>query len=394
MTKTLWLILGSKWISNFGTQLHMLALPLIIYQQTQSVKLLSLSFIAETMPWLLIGPFAPHFLQPRMKARSVLILCDILRSALVIGVIFFIKSNWAVLALMFVIGTLNSIYGSFRTGIVKSNASDINMGKVLGLSLGVDDLLSIVAPPLGAALISAGVSAQTLLGMDAFSYLLSGIMIACIQTTDENSASQSSRVQIWKGFKAIWSNRRLRWLTSIEALRSLIEGITIPLLMLYVVQFLSGGERTFVWSRAISSGCAVVASLLYMRFSASVAKHRFVQGGTVLILLSLLLIIGSHRIEIFFLASAVLGIGMAIRQLVAENLLIDETHVEMLPQVASAYNSAIASFYLFGYGLSLLQTYGWPATVFFEMAVILLILGHFVFRFLLVAETTELEITQ
>lgn len=67
---------------------------------------------------------------------------------------------------------------------------------------------------------------------------------------------------------------------------------------------------------------------------------------------------------------------MAIRQLVSENLLIQVTPARDLPEVASAFNAAISSFYVIGYAISILPEQGIPVTYFFALSAVLLIAGH------------------
>jgi predicted MFS family arabinose efflux permease len=382
MNKNIWLLLSSKWISNFGTHLHALVFPLIVYNQTQSVALLSLAFIAETLPWLLIGPIAPYFLKQRMTAKSILVMCDFLRFLIILGIIHFIADSWIILCLIFILGILNSIYSSFCTSIVKTNTTDLTLGTTLGISLGVDDMISLIAPALGAVLISAGVSPPLLLLVDSLTYLLSVFLLLGIKSEDNSDyaiedTSPNFLNQITEGFKIIWNNLELRWLVTIEGIRCLVEGISIPLLMLYVAQVLSSSDSTFTWSRAISAACAILASFIFIKLNNQISKQKLVKIGTLFLIVSMLLISVVHEIYIFFAASALLGIGMALRQLVSENLLIQVTQADKLAEVASAYNAAISSFYLIGYGLSVIQQKGIPIPWFFTIGAFLLIMGSF-----------------
>ena len=49
-------LLICRWITTFGLVLQNVALPIVIYKETQSTSLLSLIFIFETLPWLIIAP--------------------------------------------------------------------------------------------------------------------------------------------------------------------------------------------------------------------------------------------------------------------------------------------------------------------------------------------------
>jgi len=93
---------------------------------------------------------------------------------------------------------------------------------------------------------------------DSVSYLLSGFLILKIQSHEDKHLSESESNlnfyhQATEGFHTIWNNIELKWLVILEGIRSLVEGISIPLLILYVTQILLKSETTFAWSRAISS---------------------------------------------------------------------------------------------------------------------------------------------
>lgn len=382
MNKNIRLLLFAKWISNFGTQLHSLAFPIIVYNQTHSSTILSLAFIAETLPWLFIGPIIPHILSKKMPDKSILVLCDLMRFLIVIGILNFIKIPYIVLCLIFFLGCFNSIYGSFRTSIIKSNTDDLTLTKTIGISLGVDDLINMLAPAFGALLISIGILPTIFLMADSVSYLLSAFLILKIQSNEDKHLSESESNlnfyhQATEGFHTIWNNIELKWLVILEGIRSLVEGISIPLLILYVTQILLKSETTFAWSRAISSIFSILASLMYIKFEAKLAKGKFVNIGTAFLTISLLSMAFFNEIYVFYLASAFLGIGMGIRQLVSENLLIKLTDNCKLPQVTSAFNAFISSLYLLGYGISIFQREGISVVYFFAISGFLLLLGYF-----------------
>ncbi|WP_342564864.1 MFS transporter [Paenibacillus sp. FSL R7-0345] len=381
MNKNIWLLLLAKWTSNFGTHFHMLAFPLLVYEKTQSVTLLSLTFIAETLPWLLIGPVIPHLIKNRFSPKAILLYCDFFRFIIVLGTIYFIDHTWIVLSLIFILGTLNSIHGSFRTSIVKSNTDDITLKTTLGISLGIDDVISMIAPVLGALMISNGVSSFNLLLLDALTYLMSAILLIGVKSeryTGEEATQEKQYFvrEVTRGFHIIWNHPQLRWLATIEGIRSLVEGISIPLLMLYVVDVLSSSDATFAWSRALSAACAILASLFYIKWSLKISTEKFTKVGTIILIASMAIFSVIHHTVLFFIASALLGLGMAIRQLVSENLLIQVTPARDLPEVASAFNAAISSFYVIGYAISILPEQGIPVTYFFALSAVLLIAGH------------------
>jgi Na+/melibiose symporter-like transporter len=200
------------------------------------------------------------------------------------------------------------------------------------------------------------------------------------RSTSDDESDQFSLAQVIMGFQIIWNKTQLRWLIIIEGVRSLVEGISTPLLVLYVARVLLSTESIYAWSRMISSACAILASLVYLKFKAQISIQRFVTIGTILLIVSMLLISGIPVKQVFFIASALLGLGMAFRQLVSENTLIQVTESNELAEVATAFNAMISSFYLVGYGISLLEQKGFSVIYFFALSAFLLIVGSFFSR--------------
>src|SRR5690242_19591815 len=110
-------LVGAQWLSFFGSKLHLLALPLIIYQKTGSARLLALGFLAETLPWMILAPKLSQWLKA-WNTKALLIGADLIRALLCAALVFLPYDTLTFLIIMFAIGTFNSVYGTFRLQVL------------------------------------------------------------------------------------------------------------------------------------------------------------------------------------------------------------------------------------------------------------------------------------
>src|SRR3989338_1585080 len=83
----LWL---AQVISNFGDRLNQMALVALVYQRSPGSAIALAKLIALTIvPVFLIGPVAGAWVD-RLNRRNVMIICDVVRGALVLSIPFFI----------------------------------------------------------------------------------------------------------------------------------------------------------------------------------------------------------------------------------------------------------------------------------------------------------------
>jgi MFS family permease len=79
------LLWAGQTISQVGDALTVVAIPLLVYTLGHSVASLTLSFVIESLPWIVIGPIAGVIVD-RVNRRNVLIMSDLLRAVLVVSI--------------------------------------------------------------------------------------------------------------------------------------------------------------------------------------------------------------------------------------------------------------------------------------------------------------------
>jgi DHA3 family macrolide efflux protein-like MFS transporter len=151
---TIW---GGQAVSLFGSALVQFALVWYLTQETGSATVLAMASLAAMLPQVLIGPFAGVWVD-RGNRRLIMIGADGLIALTTLG-----------LAILFALGTvqvwqiylammIRSLCGAFHYPAMTSSTSlmvpNEHLARVAGLNQTLQGLMSIVAPPVGALLVS------------------------------------------------------------------------------------------------------------------------------------------------------------------------------------------------------------------------------------------------
>lgn len=356
---TLIIIMLTKWLTTFGSYLQAVALPIIIYTATGSAELLSWTFFAETLPWLVVAPWFTKIVINSFSVKRAYILTNIFRGSLTFLLAFSMDNNVFVIIIFFFLGILNSIAAPLYSMLIKDNTNGLSLGEVLGISLGIDDVVSIVAPLVVSFVITVGGNGIIFIYINGVMLIMNAFLSTRIVSNNEliyckkEKLSNGQRkireelLQLGKG--------NISYMVVSETCRSFVEGMCIPLFVVYVVSVIGAKEEIFTIGETMQAIAQVIMSGIYIIMKKKYTYNGIISVGAILISMALgLLCIFSHS-AIYIFAMVLFGAGMAIRQIVAENLLISSFDGERLSNMVSLYNAVIALAYLMGYLLSAVQ---------------------------------------
>jgi MFS family permease len=247
---------GAQTISQFGSQVSQLALPLIavigIKASTFSVALL---WMFELLPFLLFALPAGVWVD-RLARRPILIAADAGRAVALgsIPVVALISeiTIWQLYAVGFVTGVLTVFfdvaYQSYLPSLVEPH--DLVEGNAkLEISRSA---AQVGGPGIGGLLIEA-FTAPYAVAVDAVSFLWSALLLGRIakrEPTRERAPHRSMRREIAEGLRYLLGDPRWRAITTNVFVFNLGTGITGPLFLVWGVRHLgfSPGELGLVFS--------------------------------------------------------------------------------------------------------------------------------------------------
>lgn len=361
--KNKWTLLISKWMVVLGSGLQAIVLPIIIYNITQSSELLSLTFIFETIPWIFCAPVIVPIISSIFSLKKIYIVCNYLKAILVFFIPYLIPYTFFICILFFSLGIINSINASIFSTILNNKLEDKNLSKILSISMGIDDALNIIAPICVSLVIMRNISAVNFIYVDAFLLFVAATLTCFVPYTDsKNKFINNENKFIYKinpiktslnFFKSI--NKNTRYLIFSECSRSIVEGMILPLLLIYMINILGHNNQIYTYGQTVNAIAQVIASFIYILMVKYFKALRIINIGTTLIFLSFLCLFLAYDLNLYLFTMVLFGLGTAIRQLVGANFFINSFKDNELSSNLSFVNSIIAISYLIGYCISFFQ---------------------------------------
>lgn len=266
---TLW---TGQAVSLFGSSLVQFALVWWLTQSSGSATVLAGATLAAMLPQILLGPVA-GVLVDRGSRRRIMLVSDSLvaLTTLALAVLFALDRTqiWHVYLAMF----LRSLGGAFHFAAMQASTSLMvprqQLARVSGLNQMLNGGMNIVAPPLGALLLSL-LPLQGILAIDvatAVAGVAPLLFIAVPQPTARAAAAGAPAESFW-GQLAAGVRYIARWpgLTIILCMAVLLNFLLSPagaLLPIVVTQHFRGGPLELAWLES-AFGLGVVAGGLLL----------------------------------------------------------------------------------------------------------------------------------
>ncbi len=246
-----------------GDQLARVALSVLVFDRTDSATATALTYAATFLPAILGGSVLAG-VGDRLPRRSVMVVCDLLRTALVAGMAVRGAPTPLVIVLLAAAVVLGPVFTAAQVGVLSVELDAEQFRSCSGVRLATSQIAQVGGFVLGGVIV-AWLSPSGALVVDAASYLLSCLVVGALLHAGRERAARAVHVTGAAGEPAAW-----RWLWSQQVLRPLVglawlagffvvpEGLAVP------VALHLGGSRAEagILLAAIPFGGAVGALLL------------------------------------------------------------------------------------------------------------------------------------
>ena len=272
-------------ISQFGTQLSQLALPVlavtVLHAGPQEMGLLT---AAETLAFLVVGLPAGAWVD-RWPKKRVLIAGDVARAMafgsipvawtlgrLSLGQLYLVALVAGIATVFFDVA-----YQSYLPAIVRTDQVVDGNAKLQASQ----SVAQVAGPAAGGALLRV-VAAPALIAADAVSYAFSALFVSRIghtETPPPREGRRPLRVEIGEGLRFVVRNPLLSRITACTSINCFFSGVLQALFVLYVLQVLGLGAETIgvVWALGAVGGLA--GALLSTRIARSVGEGRTIPAS-------------------------------------------------------------------------------------------------------------------
>ncbi|MBD2868474.1 MFS transporter [Paenibacillus arenilitoris] len=239
-------------LSYFGSGISIVALPLYIYEQTESPLITSLVSASASLPYLLFGLFAGAFAD-RGNRKRIMIGCDMCCAILLATVPAAAMLNghaspWHLLAVSFLTAVAFVGFDSSSHGALLQLVGREKLVAANSLLISSDTVIRIAGPVIAGFIIAAW-GAEWAIAVTAVCYLLSGLLIGSIRQSFQTERTQNDgeagsslfrrlRADIGEGLSYIWSEPLIRSLTLLGFGNGFVGGAVGGLIVVFGAQAL------------------------------------------------------------------------------------------------------------------------------------------------------------
>lgn len=210
--RRLWL---SQVVSNFGDWFGLLAVYALITQYSDSEFLLGLIIVVKMMSLASFSPFA-GYLTDRFNRRRIMIVCDLLRGLIVLGLLLVVsyETLWLAYVLTALQMMLSAIFEPAKTSSIPNVTTEEELVDANVLSSASWSIIFTLGMGFG-GLATAWLGTDLVFIIDAFTYVISALFIywAVIPQKKMDKAelerTRNPLVGIKEGFQYLFNNHQI-----------------------------------------------------------------------------------------------------------------------------------------------------------------------------------------
>ncbi|WP_320069337.1 MFS transporter [Micromonospora sp. RTGN7] len=167
-------IFASSALSWIGDFIAKAAVTVLVYHETQSVGYSAAAFAVSFLPWLIGGPLLAT-LAERHRYRSVMVVCDVIRMALMVLVAIPGNPPWLILCLLFATTLANPPSQAARSALMPLILTGDRLVVGLSLNSSTGQAAQVIGYLIGAAI--AAVNPTAALLINAATFALSAALV-------------------------------------------------------------------------------------------------------------------------------------------------------------------------------------------------------------------------
>lgn len=207
-------------MSFIGDGMRTLAIPLLVFHLTGSAFSLGITYALEFLPFALAG-LVGGSLADRLDRRRLMIVCNVVRFAIIVTLIVGALRGFLSLALIYsgivIISIAAAIFMGGEASSIPFTVGKDKATQAVSTLIAAEQGANLIAPPIGGALFSIGGAVPALV-VNAFTYLGSLGAIARIPTLGPDEPGPlptfgELRADITQGFRFLWADTVMRTIT-------------------------------------------------------------------------------------------------------------------------------------------------------------------------------------
>lgn len=273
-------------LSRVGESIAQTALPPLVYDLTDSSRLLGALFVIQFAPRVALSPIA-GLLADRLDRRNIMLAATALRIASAVAIPF-VGEVWQIAALAAVVSIGSTLSTPAELSLLPLTVPGEQLVPALSLSQVTNSVMRVIGPALGAALYG-GVGAGAAFWTEAACFVgvaggLSRLVVPSVGTRDPRRVGllAGARMEIGEGFRVAWRTPIVRGVIGAECAWSVVGAATTIAGLVYLEQTLKLGDRaelTYGLLAASLSAGAVVGALLASTVERRIGRPMLLASG-------------------------------------------------------------------------------------------------------------------
>lgn len=347
-------------ISQIGDAITVIAVPLLIYQLTQSPMQLTFAFVLEAIPWIVIGPMAGVLLD-RMDRRRVMIAADVSRAVLIVSLCVIDHVVW-IYAVGFFSQVMAAVFAPARSAVIPELIPRALYVKAIGLSHTSYQFVQVLGPAAASLLIGWLGGTRPAFLLDSATFLLAALLTMAVRFPKAAPvpADAPPPPSFWAAFREgvtfLRDHPVMRFVTAINLLKAAVSAAVLIGVLLYVKTQLgvaeSVSDRWYGLAMAAIAGGTILGTWLIGLWEKRLVRFQLIFGGLMLQGAAYLLVLlhpGPVALLILLFAAGLAASG-ALTPVSA--YYAEQTPNEIRGRVYSATNSLLRVSSLISYGLA------------------------------------------
>ena len=237
------------WLAQLGSQLGeaiaLVAMPLLVYGLTGSAELLSLIFVLQLLPRVVLAPIA-GMIADTLDRRRIILAADLARAGLV-ALLPFTTSAWQITLLAMMVAVGNALARPAELAAVPMLVSPGQLVPALSVSQVAASIVRIVGPALAAGVIAV-TGPRPAFFLQSLCFLASagcifGLVLPPVARDHTTTHFAEVRREIVDGVRVVRDYPIVRGITAVEMLWQLVTAALVVGILLFVEETLHLGDE-------------------------------------------------------------------------------------------------------------------------------------------------------
>lgn len=288
------LLWAGQVLSQAGDSVYMIALMWLMLELTGSKALTGLAAMAAYLPTLLFGLLA-GVVADRYNRRATMVLADAVRAGLVmlvplaahLGMLEARRGALVLGVVTFAVACVSTLFNPARDALIPDIVERGKLNLANGL-IQTSWQLAMFVGPLMAGLVLPFIDLIHLFHFDAATFVASMAFVLLLpravgRVRSVAGGARTAGLQIVRGLRTAWEDRRLRGLVIVTAVYNLfLMGLPFVATPVYVREVLDNRPETFAWLQAVYAGGMLPGILLANWLARRIRLGRLILVGIVL----------------------------------------------------------------------------------------------------------------